>query len=118
MINCRSAGRSPKRSWACRRSCWRPTRLFSLFPGTPWTLLGYDIDANRAPAGRRGLHIHTLGARGDILDTGGHVQSAYALAGPPWILVRPDGYLAAVADAADLGSIEAFLDTVGIRPAR
>jgi hypothetical protein len=32
------------------------------------------------------------------------------------VLIRPDGYVAAVADTADLGGIETYLDTVGIRP--
>lgn len=67
-------------------------------------------------APRAGLHIHTIGARGDILDTGDHVRSAYGLSSEQWVLVRPDGYVAAVVDTADLGTVENHLDTVGVRP--
>jgi 2-polyprenyl-6-methoxyphenol hydroxylase-like FAD-dependent oxidoreductase len=93
-----------------------PTRLFSLFQGPHWTLLGYDVDEASAPAARSGLHIHTIGIRGDIADTGGDVQSAYELSPEQWVLVRPDGYVAVVAGTADLGRIETYLDSVGIRP--
>jgi hypothetical protein len=93
-----------------------PARLFSLFQGSHWTLLGYDVDDAMAPAPRPGLHIHAIGARGDIRDTGDHVRSAYGLSSEQWVLIRPDGYVAAVADTADLGGIETYLDTVGIRP--
>ena len=93
-----------------------PTRLFSLFQGPHWTLLGHDVDEASAPAARPGLHIHTIGARGDILDSGDRVQSAYGLSAEQWVLVRPDGYVAAVVDTAELPVVEAYLDTVGVRP--
>jgi 2-polyprenyl-6-methoxyphenol hydroxylase-like FAD-dependent oxidoreductase len=93
-----------------------PTRLFSLFQGPHWTLLGYDVDDASAMAPRGGLHIHTIGTRGDILDTGDHVRSAYGLSPEQWVLIRPDGYVAGVVDTSDLGTIESYLDTVGIRP--
>jgi len=93
-----------------------PTRLFSLFQGPHWTLLGHDVDEASAPAPRPGLHIHTIGARGDILDSGDRVQSAYGLSSEQWVLVRPDGYVAAVAGTAELGAVEAYLDMVGVRP--
>jgi 2-polyprenyl-6-methoxyphenol hydroxylase-like FAD-dependent oxidoreductase len=92
------------------------TRLFSLFQGPHWTLLGYDVDAASAPAARGGLHIHTIGTRGDILDSGGHVQSAYELSPEEWVLIRPDGYVAAVVGSADLATIDTYLDAVGIHP--
>ncbi|MEU5640014.1 FAD-dependent oxidoreductase [Streptomyces milbemycinicus] len=92
-----------------------PTRLFNLFQGPHWTLLGHDVDDTSAPAPRPGLHIHTLGTRGDILDTGGYVHGAYRLPSEQWVLIRPDGYVAAVVNTSDLGSIETYLDTVGVR---
>lgn len=93
-----------------------PTRLFSLFQGPHWTLLGHHVDGTPAPAPRRGLHIHTIGARGDILDTGDHVRSGYGLSPDQWVLIRPDGYVAGVVDTRDLATVESYLDTVGIRP--
>jgi hypothetical protein len=93
-----------------------PTRLFSLFQGPHWTLLGHDVDDNSALAPRPGLHIHTIGTRGDIVDSGDRVQRAYGLSSEQWVLVRPDGYVAAVVDTAELPAVEAYLDTVGVRP--
>jgi len=90
-------------------------RLFHLFQGTHWTLLGYEPGtATIAP--RRGLRIHIVGA--DIHDTQGHVRDAYGLEAGDWALIRPDGYVAAVVGTAGLGSIESFLDRVGVRPVR
>ncbi|QDL70841.1 2-polyprenyl-6-methoxyphenol hydroxylase [Streptomyces malaysiensis subsp. malaysiensis] len=88
------------------------TRLFSLFQGPHWTLLGHEVDRTAAPTARKGLHIHTTGPRGDLNDTGGHFREAYGLAAGQWVLVRPDGYIAAV---ADLHTVEAHLDAVGLR---
>ncbi|WP_333770575.1 FAD-dependent oxidoreductase [Streptomyces sp. IBSBF 2435] len=93
-----------------------PTRLFMLFRGPHWTLLGHGVDRASAPAPRTGLRVHTIGARGDIRDPGGHVRDGYGLASGRWVLVRPDGYVAAVLDTAGLPAAEAFLDSVGVRP--
>jgi hypothetical protein len=92
-----------------------PTRLFSLLQGPHWTLLGHEVDDSSGPAPRKGLHIHTIGARGDILDTGDHVRAAYGLSAEQWVLIRPDGYVAGVVDTGDLGTVENYLDSVGVR---
>jgi hypothetical protein len=91
-----------------------PTRLFSLFQGPHWTLLGYEADREPAPAARAGLHIHLMGgARGDLRDTDGHVRDTYGLEPGEWVLVRPDGYVAGITDR--LTAIEAYLRRVGVR---
>ena len=87
-----------------------PTRLFSLFQGPHWTLLGFDVDD--APAPRAGLRIHTIGTRGDIVDTGDDVRRAYGLSPGQWVLIRPDGYVAAVVGTAGLATVETYLDSV------
>ena len=69
----------------------RGGRLFDLFQGPHWTMLGYDADA--PPPSREGLATHA------IKDDGGHLQDAYGLAPGEWVLVRPDGYVAAVGGA-------------------
>jgi 2-polyprenyl-6-methoxyphenol hydroxylase-like FAD-dependent oxidoreductase len=90
-----------------------PTRLFSLLQGAHWTLLGYRVDMAGVPSPRGGLRIHTVDAGGELCDTEGHLRSAYGLSAGEWVLIRPDGYVAAV--TAGLHLIESFLDTVGVR---
>ena len=68
----------------------QPVRLFDLFAGTHWTLLGYDVErASVSP--RPGLRVHVFGAGGDLSDDGGHFVGAYAPSPGDWMLVRPDG---------------------------
>jgi hypothetical protein len=76
----------------------QPTRLFSLFRGPDWTLLGYEAD-HAAVAPRPGLHVRTVGARGDLMDDAGHFRDAYGLSPGEWVLVRPDGYVGAIVSA-------------------
>ncbi|QYC43290.1 Pentachlorophenol 4-monooxygenase [Nonomuraea coxensis DSM 45129] len=89
------------------------TRLFSLFQGPHWTLLGHGPDPAAFPAPRRGLRVHVVGW--DVLDTGGHVHDAYGLSRGEWALVRPDGYVAALGGRDELGALPAYLDGVGVR---
>lgn len=91
----------------------RPTRLFDLFKGTHFTLLGYEVDDPAIPS-RQGLHIHTIGPRGDLRDQGGHFRETYALAAGDWLLVRPDGYIGAVVASRDAGALETYLTNIGI----
>jgi 2-polyprenyl-6-methoxyphenol hydroxylase-like FAD-dependent oxidoreductase len=63
-------------------------RLFDLFRGPHWTLLGYET--GEAPPSRAHLAVHA------VEDDRGHMGDAYGLAPGEWVLVRPDGYVAAV----------------------
>ncbi|MEI9886882.1 MAG: FAD-dependent oxidoreductase [Rhizomicrobium sp.] len=90
----------------CSGAGGQRTRLFELFKGTHWTLLG-TADAAIRP--RPGLHIHRVGR--DILDCCGHIREAY---GPAWILVRPDGYVAANVPAGAGDVLEGYLPRVGL----
>ncbi|KYF55078.1 2-polyprenyl-6-methoxyphenol hydroxylase [Sorangium cellulosum] len=89
-----------------------PTRLFKLFQGPHWTLLGYGVDRLSAVEPRRGLHIHAVGPRGDIVDEGGHLRAAYGLSAGDWVLVRPDGYIGAVVSSDHAPDLEAYLASV------
>jgi len=94
----------------------QPGRLFLLFQGPHWTLMGQGaVTAIVTP--RPGLHIHRLGPQGDIVDEGGHVQDAYALAPGDWVLVRPDGYLGAIVGSDEVAALERYLGHIGL-PAR
>lgn len=89
------------------------TRLFELFKGTHWTLLGYAADGNPLPT-RRGLHIHKVGAGSEYSDASGLFQEAYGLDPGDWILVRPDGYIGAIAASAEVEALESRLRGVGL----
>lgn len=89
------------------------TRLFELFKGTHWTLLGYAADGNPLPP-RRGLRIHKLGAGSEYSDADGLFHEAYGLDPGSWVLIRPDGYIGAIAASADLTMLESRLRGVGL----
>jgi hypothetical protein len=91
-----------------RGAAGMPTRLFQLFKGTHWTLLGYEVERDAVPP-REGLHIHTFGARGDLIDDGGHFVDAYTPSPGSWILVRPDGYVGAIVSTNHLDALEEYL---------
>jgi hypothetical protein len=94
----------------------QPVRLFTLFQGPHWTLLGQDVEPGVAERLRcPGLHIYLFGERGDLVDVSGHFQQAYGLARGEMVLVRPDGYVAAIAGQADGGALGDYLRRVGLR---
>lgn len=88
-------------------------RLFELFAGPHWTLLGHGVDRERVRA-RRGLRIHTFGPRGELIDFGGHVRDAYGWVEGDWVLVRPDGYVGAIVGSGELDELERYLAAVGL----
>ncbi len=90
-------------------------RLFSLFQGAHWTLLGYGVTRD-VVGPRPGLHIHIFGLHGDVIDEQGHFQRAYGLAIGDWVLVRPDGYIGAIVSSQQLPLLEAYWLQVGISP--
>jgi len=92
-----------------------PIRLFSLFRGPHWTLLG--CEAARADISPRpGLRIHIVGPGGDVVDDGGHFREAYGLSPGDWVLVRPDGYVGAIVGADEIPPLEQYLREVGLQP--
>jgi len=84
-------------------------RLFDLFAGPHWTLLGYDVDRDRVCA-RAGLRVHTFGTRGDLIDDRGYFKDAYGVSAGDWVLVRPDGYIGAIVASRELPALEDYLD--------
>ncbi len=90
-----------------------PARLFNLFNGVHWTLVGYEVDRLSAIKPRRGVHIHAVGPRGDIVDDGGHIRDGYGVQAGDWILVRPDGYVGAIVSSEHSRALETYLDGVG-----
>jgi 2-polyprenyl-6-methoxyphenol hydroxylase-like FAD-dependent oxidoreductase len=120
-LSLKDAARSPERVMAGDRApdaplsgaAGQPLRLFQLFQGPHWTLLGYEVD-RAAVAPRRNLHIHTVGVRGDIIDRDGHLRDGYGLASGDWALIRPDGYVGAMVSSGEIAALCRYLDGVGI----
>ncbi|UGY15594.1 FAD-dependent oxidoreductase [Bradyrhizobium septentrionale] len=96
-----------------RGAAGQPARLFQLFNGQHWTLLGNEV-ARDAVAPRPRLHIHTIGPRGDIVDETGELRKAYHLDAGDWVLVRPDGYVGAIVASREIGALENYLGSVGL----
>ncbi|HEY4372785.1 MAG TPA: FAD-dependent oxidoreductase [Burkholderiales bacterium] len=93
----------------CRGAGGAPMRLFELFKGPHWTLLGFEADRAAAPAPRRRLRIHTTGQGGDLVDDAGHIARIYGLARGDWVLVRPDGYIGALVSGDPRAALESYL---------
>jgi 2-polyprenyl-6-methoxyphenol hydroxylase-like FAD-dependent oxidoreductase len=91
------------------------TRLFNLFKGPHWTLLGYEIEASHAFAARAGLHIHIVGSKGDITDDAGYIRYGYGLVRGDWVLVRPDGYIGAIVSSGNEAALNSYLDKIGLK---
>ncbi|EJN07438.1 2-polyprenyl-6-methoxyphenol hydroxylase-like oxidoreductase [Bradyrhizobium sp. YR681] len=91
----------------------QPRRLFELFKGPHWTLLGYEAKRGTVPA-RTGLQIHCIGPDGELIDENGHFRGAYAVSPGNWVLVRPDGYVGAVVGSAQTDALAHFLAEQGL----
>jgi 2-polyprenyl-6-methoxyphenol hydroxylase-like FAD-dependent oxidoreductase len=96
-----------------RGAAGQTTRLFELFKGPHWTLLGHQIE-RQVVAPRAGLRIFTIGPRGDLIDEGGHFREAYAVSSGDWVLVRPDGYVSAIVGSRQLDALTHFLGEQGL----
>jgi 2-polyprenyl-6-methoxyphenol hydroxylase-like FAD-dependent oxidoreductase len=91
-----------------------PTRLFALFKGPHWTLLGYMVDRNKGVPPRPNLHLHTVGPCGDIVDDARTIRDGYGIEPGTWILVRPDGYVGAVVSNDEVERLDVYMSSVGI----
>jgi 2-polyprenyl-6-methoxyphenol hydroxylase-like FAD-dependent oxidoreductase len=100
-----------------RGAAGQATRLFELFKGAHWTLLGFEVERELVAA-RPGLHVHTFGPRGDLIDEGGHFRDAYAPAPGDWVLMRPDGYVGAIVSSNEFGVLDNYLRAVGLQQDR
>lgn len=75
------------------------TRLFELLKGPQWTLVTYNSAPGLPAASAAGLHVQRIGSEGDYQDAAGVFQSTYGVEAGDWVLIRPDGYVGAVASA-------------------
>jgi hypothetical protein len=95
------------------RASGTQARLFDLFRGPHWTLLGNAVDRDAIPAHPQ-LRVHLFGERGDVVDTQGYAREGYGLEPGSWVLVRPDGYVAGFATATNIDTLVAYLQRVGV----
>jgi 2-polyprenyl-6-methoxyphenol hydroxylase-like FAD-dependent oxidoreductase len=99
-----------------------PARLFDVFRGGRFTLLGLGAGAEAAVRRLAGRHtwLATCLVADDktatVVDDGGQVERAYG--SDALVLVRPDGYVGATADQDDLAGILDYLDSLTKSPAR
>jgi hypothetical protein len=92
-----------------RGAAGQAIRLFELFKGPHWTLLGYHVERNAVPP-RTGLRVHNFGPSGDLIDERGHFRQAYAVSPGDWVLVRPDGYIGAIVGSPHLDALVQYID--------
>lgn len=88
-------------------------RLFDLFTGPHWTLIGYEA-AGDVVKGQKGLHIHRIGGGCELEDEDGHFRDAYGLASGEWVLIRPDGYVAAIVASGETAKLRCFFEEAGL----
>jgi hypothetical protein len=92
-------------------------RLFDLFAGAHWTLLGYEAGDER-PRSRAGVRIHTIGEGDELRDGEGLFAATYGVAEGDWVLVRPDGYVGAIVRKGTTDALEEYLDRCAPADAR
>jgi FAD binding domain len=95
-------------------------RLFDLFRGPQWTVLAFadnDRPTGNAPTQLHGSEVGTWviddRAQGALRDKGNITRAAYGVTGPTTFLIRPDGYVGAIATN---GAADTVLDTFGVCP--
>ena len=86
-------------------------RLFEVLRGTHWTLLGYEVDRSIAPS-RAGLQVHAIGHASELQDTDRQFAAAYGLGAGQWILIRPDGYVAAISEGERITTLTDHFDAI------
>ncbi|WP_329584351.1 FAD-dependent monooxygenase [Kitasatospora sp. NBC_01250] len=98
-----------------------PVRLFELFAGPHFTLLGFGPGAARAlretaaEHGSDSLRAYQVadgphGPAGQVLDEHGLARSAYGITEDALVLVRPDSHVALIAPAGDTRAAADYLD--------
>ncbi|NYF91562.1 hypothetical protein RBB79_18085 [Tunturiibacter empetritectus] len=91
-------------------------RLFDLKSGGQFTLLHFGASGavESSPFDLKNFHVvgQPIGSD-DIVDSEGHLASAYCAADRTLVLVRPGGYMALISDAGDISAVSEYLATIG-----
>ncbi|MET9803048.1 FAD-dependent monooxygenase [Streptomyces sp. NPDC006368] len=100
----------------CQDAAGDRVRLFELFAGPHFTLLGFGPGASvalREVREKRGdlVRAHGIDAEpSGLRDTDGQARRAYGIDGDALVLVRPDTHTAVIADGTDDHAVLAYLD--------
>ncbi|WP_036138626.1 FAD-dependent monooxygenase [Luteibacter sp. 9135] len=102
----RAGDRAPD-AWFTTRHGTRK-RLFELTQGPRWTLMIFNSDEETTswPAG---VDVHHVGTDHELRDSDGVFQSAYAACDGDGFVIRPDGYIGAIAGAGHLETLYGYL---------
>jgi 2-polyprenyl-6-methoxyphenol hydroxylase-like FAD-dependent oxidoreductase len=87
----------------CVSASGEPVRLFDLFRGPHYTLLGFGSGCAAAVRGVASAHL--IAPDGDVVDASGYAVEAYGITEDTLVLVRPDGYVAVIASPADVAAV-------------
>jgi 2-polyprenyl-6-methoxyphenol hydroxylase-like FAD-dependent oxidoreductase len=92
----------------CVTDTGEPVRLFDLFRGPHYTLLGFGAGtaaAVRSIAAARPVSTHVIAPDGDVVDPSGDAVAAYGISEDTLVLVRPDGYVGVIASPEDVAAV-------------
>lgn len=88
-------------------------RLFDLLRGGRFTLLSFGaaplVEASRFDLKMLRVVVGRPTSPGEIVDTEGHLASAYGAADRTLVLIRPDGYVGLISDTGDVSTVSAYL---------
>ncbi|HEU4363251.1 MAG TPA: FAD-dependent monooxygenase [Mycobacterium sp.] len=99
----------------CQYPDGAPVRIFDLFRGPHFTVLGFGPETAPAVASITGTDVRgvVVGAGGDrgvdLVDVDGAARRAYGVDGAALLLIRPDGYVGVTAAPADAGAVSNYL---------
>ena len=89
-------------------------RLFDLIHGGEFTVLDFTGNHPARPSAIEARVLKVVARPtgvGDVADTRGHLADAYAASARTLVLIRPDGYVAAISEAGDEAAIKECLNT-------
>lgn len=101
----------------CARPDGSAVRLFDLFRGAHFTLLGFGHGPESEEITDRPIetHVHSIvapnsaAAANEIIDSDGHAKSAYDVPDGTLVLVRPDGYIGIITEGSSATGIRSYL---------
>jgi hypothetical protein len=100
----------------CLDATGAPVRLFQLYAGAQFTLLGFGPGSSQAVRDVSAKYPHLVlaysvdGHKPDLRDRDGHARRAYGITDDTLVLIRPDNYVACFAPADYTAAILAHLD--------